>query len=400
MKHVFDNEEGLLSDLMGDPQESLIVQQYIADFLDGSTQVRTGVREQLRQLGTKAFPGMMQSILSRWARVPGGNKLSLSENHAARELLKDLICGCCKNNSCAREFIVRSGIQKNPFKDSRAWLISVFSDIVGGKVSQKERDMIDNPDDAVRSTSESLTEFIPLVFKYDHDKAFTMATHSIQVCLKTRSCEELTNALCLLQVFQNDSGAIIGELITKLFSHLPMGTNYQRTLESKPITFTKLSITPAFVALNDLLPPRGRNKYVDWFFVSSVCHTINQCDALLADMEKDIRGRSKLVRYWFRAVLGHHQYKCPCVQKLYDSVNLSEAPADYLKQLFIQYILGAENMWHTGIDRSWVKSLIEPLRTSHMQMFIEAEEVARRIHEIHPDSEDAPPPIRIRHGVT
>ena len=374
MKKIFNADDLLQTDSIGDPQVSLQIQKSIIEYLHGAEQTKKGIENKFYDLKENALPGIIQSTFALWKDIDNNKK--------AKKLLEELIIYICASNPTARTFLVRVGIQQNPFQESREWLINCFVKISQNKITEEEKNMLENLDASVYDTSPELAEFIPLYLSYNLDIALDKGKKCIEQNLYKGNNAGLEKSISTLKMFKNTSDSIVQELVYLLFykikkdGRLPI-KEFCSIIKSNPFAFNKNNYKGFLEGLNKTLQqsnhPRKRETYVEHFFNNSYRLSFNNDNSLLKLIDENIEQYEYLIQYWFQATLGNSKYwNNNNVEKYFINRNYNECSSKYILAFYVQYFFQKIKI-RTRIENTWIHTLARELAKEYQTEYSQAE---------------------------
>lgn len=111
MQHLFDADAVNLTDLAGDPNLILEVQDLVRELLEeAGEQRRLGIAEKLAELGAWAVPGLISASYVFAGQLP---------DETRQQKLADLLTQTINENDAARELVLKKGIIESPFPEAQ-----------------------------------------------------------------------------------------------------------------------------------------------------------------------------------------------------------------------------------------------------------------------------------------
>ena len=95
-------------------------------------------------------------------------------------------------------------------------------------------------------------------------------------------------------------------------------------------------------------------------------------------VDKEIANYEYLVKYWFQAIFAHNRSWKKDVEKYFNSRNYDECSRKYMLAFFVQYFF-QKVKFRSGIEHSWIESLVNRLSDEHESEYTQAEEEVANI---------------------
>lgn len=345
MRQIFKADTGFFSDLSGDPNIAIHIQELVQEYKSVQNQRRQGIKESIKKLGERALPGIIQSTYTLLNQIQSDKSLDV--------FLKSTIVSACNNNDSARIFLMRHGIAKNPFKESREWLIDALLAVQNPNKDNAITRFLtkDKLDSIVIKSSPELKEFLPLWLQYDRDNAYQLCHDSMIRHLKNNTLADLKEAIKLLR-YMIDNNIDLKTEISAFFANISWGVNdydrpsaYENFMDSLNVTPFSLTaynfkdfIDALDFSLSESSHPKKRNRYIEKSFISSVRVSIEKEPALLKAINEYIANKHYIVIYWFQAIWSNgYAERLKNNEKIFTGRVDWQVTTNYMESLFIQY---------------------------------------------------------------
>jgi len=378
MRKLFQADNNFFSDLSGDPNIAIRVQELIQEYSTVEAQRKQGIKESIKKLEGRALPGIIQSTYTLWKRMIADQSL--------RDFLKTTINTICEHNDSARHFLMRHGIAKNPFVESRTWLISVLCEMKDANKDNAIEQYLsrDKLDAIVMKTSPELREFLPLWAKYDYDSTYVICHELMIAYLNKKTVTDLKEALVFLSYMTSRSNNKIENAVYDFFINIGWDNdgykaiayrNFMDTLEQYPQKITCENSSYYIDALEKVLTesshPKKRNNYIEKCFVSSIRSSLDNNSNLLPIIDKYLRNKSYLVTYWFQAIWSDGNLKKYNNGEYFLRNDNDNVSLNYARELFKQYLL--QKKWKPQSIPTWMNELVSNMISEYPTAYSEAE---------------------------
>lgn len=386
MRKLFQADNNFFSDLSGDPNIAIRVQELIQEYSTVEAQRKQGIKESIKKLEGRALPGIIQSTYTLWKRMLADQSL--------RDFLKTTINSICEKNDAARLFLMRHGIAKNPFVESRTWLINVLCEMndanrdnaIEKYLSREKLDAI------ILKTSPELREFLPLWVKYDYETTYVICHELMIVSLKKKTVTDLKEALIFLGYIVSRPSEKIENAVYDFFKNIGWDTdgykaiayrNFMHALEQYPLKITSDNCLYYIDALEKVLAesnhPQKRNKYIEKGFISSIRSSLERNSNLLPTIDIQLYNKSYLVTYWFQAIWSNGSLKKYGNGEYFTQIKNVNVSQHYARELFKQYLL--QNIWKPQSTPFWMNELVSNMISEYPSSYSVAE---NDVHKIGP----------------
>lgn len=375
MRKLFQADSNFFSDLSGDPNIAIRVQELIQDYSQVEAQRKQGIKENIRKFEGRALPGIIQSTYTLWKRMKADQSLC--------DFLKTTINSICESNDSARHFLMRHGIAKNPFKESREWLINVVCEMKNANKDNAVEHYLhkDKLDGIVLKTSPELTEFLPLWSIYDFDSAYELCHDSMISHLKRNTAVDLKEALVLLSMMTSQANDKITDAVYTFFTNIywdsyfrEYDVNFISILKQTPAKMTSDNLCYYINALEKILSesqhPKKRNNYVESFFVTTVRASLASGSINLSELDEYLRDKTYIVIYWFQAIWSDGNFNKFNNENYFTKSKFYSLSHNYAKELIKQYLLQEKWGKHMPI---WLNNIMLNVKSEYPAAFTEAE---------------------------
>lgn len=386
MRKIFKADSSFFSDLSGDPNIAIHIQELVQEYKAVQNQRRQGIKESITKLGERALPGIIQSTYTLLNQIQSDNTLD--------DFLKSTIVSACNNNDSARIFLMRHGIAKNPFKESREWLINALRAVQNPNKDNAITRFLtkEKLDSIVIKSSPELKEFLPLWLQYDRDNAYQLCHDSMIRHLKNNTPPDLEEAIKLLRELIKNNTDLKKE-ISAFFANigwrlgwrdrLEAYDNFMEALDRNPFTVNSINFKDFVDAFDSILAgssnPNKRNNYVEKSFISSLRTLLEKEPLLLKPINDYIATKNYIVIYWFQAIWSNgYAERLKYNEKTFTGRVDWQVTPSYIKSMFLQYILLRK--WRLSIPQ-WLHSFISSNKDDYVNAYNSAEYDADKIRK-------------------
>ena len=338
MKNLFVKDSSKLDDMEGDVSQSRAILEEVYNLCSATNPfARQKACDIINKMGISAAQGLLHATFTQLSFIKA--------NKEAERMFKEMIINLIENNENVKKFYLKYGIANYFDSESKEYFMDIIKILV-----EKERIVIDDSDKSIfqqskLEKSKLKNDQLFLISLMDDDASkFDVYLENMLQDLNNGDVESAVKTM--KELVERGTDEEISECIDSFFSNIDDYDNlngwdrgYQNLLERNAFKLKESNYKVVLTSLETSLSKnnlRGRNKYIEALFVSSVRMSLAKDKELLVDIDEFVIATNSMLNYWFQAISDFMKGKGDAIVNEYYSQVETENKR-YLRKLFMEF---------------------------------------------------------------